>query len=96
MVPLWKVDCPSAKTHPGPHRISSTVSSKVVVEKDELNDISVSTKPTKGGCSAPSAGEHTLYLYVIKVQGIRGHSRIDESNGMRCHFEPGDRSEEQL
>ena len=56
---------------------------------------SVNSKATRRACFAPSIGE-TLHLYAIKVQYIPDHSRIDESDSMRYHFEPGDRSKEQL
>lgn len=50
----------------------------------------------KQGLPAPVTEEHSLHLYAVEVQDISGHSRVDESDGMRCHLEPGDRSEEQL
>lgn len=58
--------------------------------------VSISSGVTKRRHSAPSSSDYTLHLDVTDVQNIPSRSRVEKSNVMRPHLEPGDRSKEQL
>lgn len=57
---------------------------------------SVGRRVTSDRVSVPSINEQAFHLYMSEIQNIPSHSRVDESEGMGCHFESSDRSEEQL